>query len=83
VAVSAWDSLIDKLVQLVEGRVAGSERGRELRRRRKRREQVAHLQKRLEKAAPSEKHEIARKLREMTPGAEVIISKWELQEADR
>jgi hypothetical protein len=44
---------------------------------------VAHLQKRLEKAAPSEKHEIARKLREMTPGAEVIISKWELQEADR
>lgn len=63
--------------------MAGSERSRELRRRRKRREKVAHLQKRLAKAATSEKQEIVRKLREMTPGAEVIIQKWELQEADR
>lgn len=63
--------------------MAGSERSRELRRRRKRREKVAHLKKRVDAASPSEKQEIVRKLREMTPGAEVIISKWELQEADR
>ncbi len=63
--------------------MAGSERSRELRRRRKRREKVAHLKKRVTAAAASEKQEIVRKLREMTPGAEVIISKWELQESNR
>jgi hypothetical protein len=42
-----------------------------------------HFKKRLASASPSEKHEIARKLRELTPGAEVIISSWELQAADR
>jgi hypothetical protein len=67
----------------LEACVAGSERGRELRRRRKRHEKVQRLQKRLVTASSSEKQEIARKLREMTPGAEVIISKWELQQADR
>jgi hypothetical protein len=63
--------------------VGASERKKELRRRRKRHEKVLHLKKKLGSATSSEKHEIARKLREMTPGAEQIISTWELQKADR
>ncbi|MEM9467318.1 MAG: DUF6800 family protein [Actinomycetota bacterium] len=61
----------------------GSERQREIRRRRKRRGQVEALKKRLDKATASEKVEIARKLREMTPGAEVLIENWGLAKADR
>ncbi|MEQ8210797.1 MAG: hypothetical protein RH917_13305 [Lacipirellulaceae bacterium] len=61
----------------------GSERQRELRRRRKRREAIQKLKARLPKATASEKGEIARKLREMTPGAEELIEKWELAEAAR
>ncbi len=61
----------------------GSERRRELRRRRKRREQLTALKSRLAKATNSERGEIARKLREITPGAEVLISDWGLAEVDR
>lgn len=61
----------------------GSERQREIRRRRKRSIAVAALKKRMEKATASEKVEIARKLREMTPGAEVLIEQWGLAKADR
>lgn len=61
----------------------GSERKRELRRRRKRREQIERLKGRLPKATQSEKVEIARKLRELTPGAERLIVDWELAEVDR
>jgi hypothetical protein len=68
---------------LQETFVGASERRKELRRRRKRHEKVLHLKKRLGAATPSEKQEIARKLREMTPGAEQIISTWELQKVDR
>jgi hypothetical protein len=60
-----------------------SERKRELRRRRKRREKLTHLKKRLGKATKSEQVEIARKVRGMTPGAEVVISNWGLAAADR
>lgn len=60
-----------------------SERKKEIKRRRKRREQLTHLKKRLEKATVSERVEITRKLREMTPGAEVLITNWELAEVDR
>jgi hypothetical protein len=35
------------------------------------------------KATISEKGEIARKLREMTPGAEVLIADWGLAQVDR
>lgn len=63
--------------------MAGTERQRELRRRRKRRVKVTKLKGRLDKATQSEKVEIARKLREMTPGAEVLISDWKLAEVDR
>jgi hypothetical protein len=41
------------------------------------------LKKRLAKATKSEKVEIARKLREITPGAEVLIANWGLAEVDR
>ena len=60
-----------------------SERRTELKRRWKRREKLEHYKKRLPKATQSEKGEIARKLREMTPGAEELIEKWELVEVDR
>lgn len=60
-----------------------SERKSELKKRQKRRQQVTRLKKRLGKATKSEKVEIARKLREMTPGAEVLIANWNLVEVDR
>ncbi len=60
-----------------------SERKKEIKRRRKRREKLTHLKKRLGKATKSEQVEMARKLREMTPGAEVIIANWGLASADR
>jgi len=61
--------------------VGCSERQKEIRRRRKRREKLTHLQGRLAKATPSEKLEIIRKLRSMTPGSEVLIKNWKLEEA--
>lgn len=61
----------------------GSERQREIRRRRKRRKQLEHFKSRMPKASNSEKAEIARKLRAMTPGAEGLIHAWELEEVDR
>lgn len=60
-----------------------SERKTELKRRQKRRKQVVRLKKRMAKATISEKGEIARKLREMTPGAEVLIADWGLAQVDR
>ena len=60
-----------------------SERKTELRHRQKRRIQIARLKKRMVKATKSEKVEIARKLRAMTPGAEVLIANWGLVEVDR
>lgn len=63
----------------------GSERQRELRRRRKRRETLNAMRDKLAgiKGAPassSEKTEMARKLRLMTPGAEQLIERWELEQ---
>lgn len=59
----------------------GSERKRELRRRRHRREKVAKLTKRAENAAASEKKVIAEKLRSLTPGCNTIIEKLELEKS--
>jgi hypothetical protein len=53
-----------------------SERKKEVKRRRKRREKLTHLKKRLAKATKSEQVEIARKVRDMTSGAEVVIAGW-------
>jgi hypothetical protein len=58
--------------------VGGSERQRELKRRRHRKKKVQHWTKRAAKASASEKLQIAGKLRSLTPGADVIIERLEL-----
>jgi hypothetical protein len=58
-------------------------RKKENKRRRHRRRKLAHLGKRLKKATVSEKTLIVNKIRNLTPGAEVIIDRWELRESDR
>lgn len=63
--------------------MSASERKRELSRRRSRKAKLTKLKKRLPKATQSEKTEIARKLRNLTPGAEELIAKWKLVESDR
>jgi hypothetical protein len=63
--------------------VSASERKRELSRRRSRKDKLTKLKRRLPKATQSEKTEIARKLRELTPGAEALIATWKLVESDR
>ncbi len=63
--------------------MSASERKRELRRRRSRKEKLTKLKKKLPKATQSEKTEIARKLRNLTPGAEKLIADWQLVEVDR
>jgi hypothetical protein len=60
-----------------------SERGKEIKRRRHRRKKLEHLAKRLKKATVSEKAMIASKIRNLSPGAEVIIDRWQLRERDR
>lgn len=51
----------------------GSERRRELRRRRHRKLKVGQIKKRAEKASVSEKEVLASKLRSLTPGANQLI----------
>ena len=63
--------------------MAASERRKEINRRRARRHKLGLLKRRLQKATTSEKGEIARKLRALTPGAETVIENWELSEVDR
>ncbi len=60
-----------------------SERGKEIKRRRHRRKKLQHLAKRLKKATVSEKSLITAKIRNLTPGAEVIIDRFQLRESDR
>ena len=56
-----------------------SERRKELKRRRHRRKKVGQFARKLEKATVSERAVIAEKLRELTPGGEVIIENWGLE----
>ena len=56
-----------------------SERKKEINRRRHRRRKMAKLTRRAEKATVSEKSVIAHKIRGLTPGAEVIIQRLELE----
>lgn len=58
----------------------GIERVRELRRRRSRRKKVGLLKRKAEAANPSEKINIANKLRGLTPGADVLITRMGLEE---
>lgn len=57
-----------------------NERHKEIRRRRTRKRKYAVLKRRSEQANPSEKAAIAAKLRGLTPGAEILIDRWELEE---
>mgnify|MGYP005832037649 CR=1 FL=1 len=59
--------------------MAGIERQRELRRRRHRRKKLKLFARKLEKATVSEKAAMAEKLRKLTPGAEAVIERWELE----
>jgi len=57
-----------------------SERHKEIKRRRHRRKKLEHLKARLAKATVSEKHVIAEKVRQLTPGSETIIVNWGIEE---
>lgn len=57
----------------------GSERERELRRRNSRKRSLQKIAKRAKTATPSEKEVLAAKIRRLTPGANEIIERLELQ----
>ncbi len=56
-----------------------SERRKEIKRRRHRRKKLTQLSKRLQKATVSERTMITEKIRQLTPGGEVIVANWELE----
>jgi hypothetical protein len=60
-----------------------SNRMKEIKRRRHRKQKVAKFQTKLKKATTSEKQVMAEKLRKMTPGAEALIAKMGLAERKR
>mgnify|MGYP003326479663 FL=1 len=60
-----------------------SNRMKEIKRRRHRKQKVAKFQSKLKKATASEKLAMAEKLRKMTPGAEVLIGAMGLTERKR
>jgi hypothetical protein len=60
-----------------------SNRMKEIKRRRKRRQTLVKFQSKLKKATTSEKLAMADKLRKMTAGAEVLISAMALSERKR
>jgi hypothetical protein len=74
-----------RAIELKEPKSVGgiSDRKQEIKRRRHRRKKLLKLSGRLKKATFSEKQVIAAKIRNLTPGAEVIIANWGLQEQDR
>ncbi|MCP4080291.1 MAG: hypothetical protein GY819_18390 [Planctomycetaceae bacterium] len=58
-----------------------SERQKEIKRRRQRKRKVAAIATRAKKASASEKEVLARKLRGLTPGAEGLIKKLEIEKS--
>jgi hypothetical protein len=60
-----------------------SNRMKEVKRRRHRRQKVAKFHSKLKKATTSEKLSMAEKLRKMTPGCEALISRMGLTERKR
>ena len=58
-----------------------SERQKEIKRRRHRKQKVAEIEARAKKASASEKELLARKLRNLTPGAEELIKRFELEKS--
>lgn len=60
--------------------MAGTERQRELRRRRHRRKKLDIFERKVGKASKSEKQIIAAKVRKLTPGADAVIANWGLKD---
>lgn len=60
-----------------------SNRMKEVKRRRHRRQKLAKIELKLKKATTSEKHVMAEKLRKMTPGCDVLIARMGLEERKR
>jgi hypothetical protein len=60
--------------------VSISERGKELKRRRHRKEKLDRWKKRLQNATVSERAAIAEKIRRLTPGGEVVVRNLGLEE---
>lgn len=58
-----------------------SERQKEIKRRRHRRKKVAEIEARAKKASASEKEVLARKLRNLTPGANELIERFGLEKS--
>ena len=56
-----------------------SERRKEIKRRRHRRKKITQFARKLKTATVSETAAIAEKLRNLTPGGEVIVRDWELE----
>ena len=56
-----------------------SERKKEIRRRRKRRENYAEMKAKLPKADVAAKAKIVEKLKKLSPGADVLIQAWGLK----
>ena len=59
--------------------MAGTERQRELRRRRTRAKKLVYLAAKNKKASKTEKGVIVHKLRRLTPGAEQLIAAWNIK----
>jgi hypothetical protein len=59
--------------------VSCSERKKEIKRRRHRRKKLSLFARKLANATVSERAIIAEKIRNMTPGCDVIIKRWELE----
>ncbi len=55
-----------------------SERKKELKRRRHRRKKLSTFARKLKKATVSEKGVIAEKIRNLTPGSEIVLGNWDL-----
>ena len=62
-----------------EKNVSISERKKEIRRRRKRRENYAAMKPKAEKADASLREKMRDKLRKLTPGADVLIKAWGIE----
>ena len=56
-----------------------SERRKEIKRRRHRRKKVGQFARKLQKATVSERTTMAGKLRDLSPGGQVIVDDWELE----
>ena len=57
-----------------------SERRKEIKRRRHRRKKLGQLARRLKKATVSERATIGQKIRSLTPGGNVVVRDWGLEE---